>query len=568
MRGGAEALAAELRARGIATGDIDHSINRYDQHSSYFDTPMGRIRVSDHSKNENFNTDINVPHSGNFDVTATADRLAKLRERQTAEASTTRSEAAQRTAPYAERYKAAKTDQERDAALRDYIESGAAGGSNKWAETSRPTRASLRKKLAEYAPAPPITRRPGAPTLDADAAARLRTATAATKELKTTFGAKPVAQIMKRPGATYPYTMQDGQVAETAFQSGAKGADSVRAILAAANNAPETIAALSDAAAASLRAKGDLTPAKLDAWRTQHAAALDALETVAPGTKATFDDIGRAGEHVEQVAQVRKEAVDDFQRGKIGQIMGVTDPADVTKTIGGILGAKDAVRQIDRLVSEVGSDPVAMEGLRKALVDTIMAKAQSTVEAGASGIEKLKPDTFIRYLNQNEAALARVFTPDEIKSMRAVALDLKRANRSVQTTPGSATAQWRSAAERFGSHAPQDMFGMLWQALRAPAAVGAATMLSTANPIIAGAASVASFALGHLRRAGIDSAQDLVRQAMLDPELARVLLMKAPTRTNAGAMQSLARRLAKLSIVTGLSAANDKRETSLSKAGS
>ena len=393
---------------------------------------------------------------------------------------------------------------------------------------------------------------PDQPTLDPAAAERLRTATAATKASKSTFGAKPVAQMLKSPGPTYPFDMQAGQVAETAFQPGAKGGDAVRAVL---NASPDAATSLADAAAASLRAKGDLTAAKLDAWRAQHQPALDEIERAAPGTIAKFEDVGRAAEHLENVASVRRETIADYQRGKIGQILGVTDPADVTKTIGGILGAKDSVKQIERLASEARGDPGAWEGLRKALVDTIMAKAQSTVEAGTSGVEKLKPDTFIRYLNQNATAHSKVFTPDEIASMRAVAQDLKRANRSVQTTPGSATAQWKAAGEKFGSHEPHDFFGMLWQALRAPAAIGAAAFAGTANPLIAAGASLASLAIGHLRRAGINSAQDLVRQAMLDPELAHVLMMKAPKRPEAGAMQSLARRLIKLSAVTGLAQA-------------
>lgn len=391
------------------------------------------------------------------------------------------------------------------------------------------------------------------PYLSADAAGRLKEATAATKAQKTTFGAKPVAQILKRPGETYPYTMQDGSVADAAFASGAKGGDSVRLILAA-NSSPEMTQALTDAAAQSLRSKGELTPRKLEAWQAQHSDALDALEEVVPGTRAHFENIGAAATHLEDVAAIRRDALEEAQSGKLRQIMGVTDPEDVTKTVGGILGAKDSVRQMDRLVTEVGNDPMAREGLRKALVDTIMAKAQSTAEAGVSGIEKLKPDTFIRFLNQNEPALSKVFTPEEIASMRGVAEDLKRAGRTVQTTPGSVTAQWRHAAEKFGSQEPHDMFTMLWQALRAPTGIGTAIGLVTANPVVGGAAAALSFALGHLRRAGIRNAQDLVRQAMLDPQFAKVLMMKAPKRIEAGAMQAFSRRLAKMSIVTGLNA--------------
>ena len=50
-------------------------------------------------------------------------------------------------------------------------------------------------------------------------------------------------------------------------------------------------------------------------------------------------------------------------------MLGVSDPADVTRTVGSVFGRKDAVLQMQRLASEAGQTPEGREGLRKAVVD-------------------------------------------------------------------------------------------------------------------------------------------------------------------------------------------------------
>jgi hypothetical protein len=54
--------------------------------------------------------------------------------------------------------------------------------------------------------------------------------------------------------------------------------------------------------------------------------------------------------------------------------------------------------------------------------------------------------------------------------------------------------------------------------------------------------------VGRMHEAGMEKVSDLIRQAMLDPELARVLLAKAPSKPDTGSAMTLAHRLRRLSV--------------------
>ena len=54
--------------------------------------------------------------------------------------------------------------------------------------------------------------------------------------------------------------------------------------------------------------------------------------------------------------------------------------------------------------------------------------------------------------------------------------------------------------------------------------------------------------IGKMREAGMEKVSDLIKQAMLDPDLARYLLAKAPTKPGTGSSVSLAQQLRRLSM--------------------
>lgn len=385
--------------------------------------------------------------------------------------------------------------------------------------------------------------------VDQATADRLKAATKATAERKQVFGAKPVSQIIQRPGNSMPYTMQPGSVASNVWKAGNGGGDALNAVLKAS---PEAVAPIRDIAAASLRSKapdGIINAKHLDAWKAQHGPALAALEKAAAGSTAVFETAAKAGDHLAEVAAQRKATIDAYQKSAVGRLLKIEDPADVVKTVGSIFNRADAVKEMRSLALEASKDPQAMEGLRKSVVEFMKDRLISNTEAATSGKNLIKADAFQAFIAKNHTALRQVFNDQEIGAMRAIAQDLKRANRSITAAKlpgGSNTAQDLAAMSEY------DLKQSLLSKLvthGASIAGGAGAIGGWPGALIGG---LGSKALLEAREAGIKSVEDMVQKAMLDPDLARTLLMKAPKKLDTGSELTLAAKLRRMAVVAGV----------------
>lgn len=352
--------------------------------------------------------------------------------------------------------------------------------------------------------------------------------------------------------APFRADMAPSQVPEMFFHAGASGGEGVANLrrLIGDNRAN---AILSDYAAAQLKASatdadGTLNPSKVATFQKAHAEALKSF----PALNAKFSSAAKAAETVDAVAKARKAAIDTYQAGAIGKIM-KADPADVTKQIGSIFGSKDAAAQMGRLAREAQSDKTgaATAGLRKGIADYINSKFISNTEAGTSGANLVKSDAFQSFLRQSEPALAKVFKTDEVASMKAIAADLQRANRSVTAVKlpgGSNTAQDTNAVAK-AAHGKQEP-------LLREIVEGAVTGHVGLGPVGAAAGAlgaVGKHIAGAMRSAGYAKVDDLVKDALLNPDLARALLKKVPMRAGHGTDVSLAQQLHRLSVFSAAS---------------
>ena len=202
------------------------------------------------------------------------------------------------------------------------------------------------------------------------------------------------------------------------------------------------------------------------------------------------------------------------------------------------------------LAKRVAGDPVAVEGLRKAVADAILAKATSTTEHGASGINNINAATFQKFLRDNGATIkAAGFSDRELGSMQVIAQDLQRGQRTLQATrlPGqSNTAQdiVKSIAKAGEAHHVSlltKLAGMAYLGWEHGGPKGA---------IMGAAAGGGEHLIASLRDAGIGKSAILVRDALLNPELAFALLKKAPIKAGHGSERTLAGVLAKTAMLT------------------
>ncbi len=172
--------------------------------------------------------------------------------------------------------------------------------------------------------------------------------------------------------------------------------------------------------------------------------------------------------------------------------------------------------------------------------DHIARLATSNTEAGTSGIGALKSDTFQTFIKRNESALRTAgFTNDEVATFHRIGEDLQRANRSitaVKNPGGSDTAQNAFAAAR-GGNQPTILTRILSNVPMAVGGVGGFTL--GGGPISAIAGAVGAKTIADIRQAGINTVDDLLTDALLNPARAKALLLAPSEKTLAPTIQTI-----------------------------
>jgi hypothetical protein len=398
--------------------------------------------------------------------------------------------------------------------------------------------------------APGDTRGPvPSPNFDQAARERLNEATAATRERAQTYNQGPVGQVLRTQGQRGNYRSLDASVPATIFKPGPGGFETVQAFRKAVGDDHTATAMLQDTAAASLRQSawrqdGVLDPAKFAAWKKSHA---DALRAVPGDLESRFTTAGNATDAIDHVAAIRRDALETYQRGAIGKLIGVSDPQDITRIVGGIFAQTDSVGAMRQLATEARADPAAVEGLRKSVADYMYGRFISNAGAATSDRSLMKPDAFQTFVRQNEATLKEVLSAKEVNLLKAIAADLRRSNRSLNAIkiPGqSNTAQ--DAVPQLTKAIQTGSGSLLMQIIAAAGGGFAVHGLTGAATGITGV--LGKNVIGKMREAGMEKVSDLIKQAMLDPDLARYLLAKAPTKPGTGSSVSLAQQLRRLSM--------------------
>jgi hypothetical protein len=288
-----------------------------------------------------------------------------------------------------------------------------------------------------------------------------------------------------------------------------------------------------------MRPDGTIDTAKALAWAKQHDAALAELP---PAVRSRLANPGRAEEAVTQAVAARKERMDTLDHSELAKVMG-TDNSDVVRQIGSIFNSRDAVSKMEQLTAAANGNPAAKAGLRRAVIEHIRSQFLSNAEAGTTGASTIKADAFQTFMRTKTDVLATVFQPEEIGALRAVAKDLQRANRTINATKlagGSNTAQ--DTAHR----AAMDGTILNRIAIEAAAATaGHAATQSVGGGVLGwlGARTVSA-----LRDAGISHVDDLVKEAMLNPELARALLQKVPAPSDKGTIERIVRAAKQIAV--------------------
>lgn len=229
-------------------------------------------------------------------------------------------------------------------------------------------------------------------------------------------------------------------------------------------------------------------------------------------------DVRNAEQNLQRVARESGRSVAQVQsqidKGALGLVM----DADPDKTVAAIMNNKTRSGQMmDELIRLTDNNERARNGLKAAVRDYLTDKATNTANEKLPPGDNRGPVSFAKLSNifgEHEAELARIFTPDEMNTLRAGHKALALANTErVRVTTGSDTKE-----KLAGNY--------LEQVMKTPLGKGIDAALRLKYGMLTGGGMVATarrYASGAGSKTASEAA-DLIKRAAFDPELMALLL--------------------------------------------
>lgn len=389
----------------------------------------------------------------------------------------------------------------------------------------------------------------------------------------TTFRQGPVGDALKTTGFAGDFKQPGSRVAANIFRKGPEGAENLNAWLRAAGDDPQALPIIQDLASASLidTAKDGLTPARLAAWKRDHGPALARIDELSPGFSNRFDNVATAVQAlddasraqttgVRQAARDRDTVVRDAERehattvGQIardesakvrefesnaGNFLKRDNPEDLVREVGSVLQSRDSATRMGRLINDIGSDPAALEGLRKATSQWLVDN-YSNMGISDSGARKLS-GRLSPFIEQRETTLRRLYGDEGYGNLTRLADDIDRGVQHVnrKSSPvGSDTAP--KIAALLDGLAKQSVDNTTWGFMFAAPVAHAIFDGNWASALGAMALLVDRTAGGAMRTASQKRVQSVLAEAMADPVKGKALLQRALTNDGKPNVKALA----------------------------
>jgi hypothetical protein len=270
---------------------------------------------------------------------------------------------------------------------------------------------------------------------------------------------------------------------------------------------------------------GSLDVGRYQSWLTRRADALRAF----PDLQQQLGTVAQAQGAVDAASGAARQQTVDFQQSAARHFLN----AEPTQAVQAALGSKNPSADFAQLARMVQVNPDAQAGLQRAVADYINQRFIGNTEAGTSGLGTVRSDQFQEFMKRNGDALTWVMGADRVQALRDIAADLQRSNRSIASSkiPGqSNTAQDLSGISGKLSWFKQNLSQNILPAGGSLIGYLAGDITGLAGGY--GAGTAAKQLVGKLKAAGIDRADQLTTEALLNPELARTLLIK-PSPGNA-----------------------------------
>jgi hypothetical protein len=407
------------------------------------------------------------------------------------------------------------------------------------------------------------------PNWDEAASERDKAAQAGWAEHFGTYRSAPGVGEVLAPGRTSGEFRIGSSRVPSLLISGKGAAERIQAFLRAGGQRQSLI----DYAAYDLRrfstlADDTLDPAKSAAWlkaNSEAATILPELKTMgtdAVAARRAYEEANvRAKEARDAAADVAKrefqaatqkraQDAQAFQRSAAGKLLGDADPV---AAIGRMLRGDTAVADMRRLYAMTSGSVSARMGLRRAVAEFMARELRGVTLAGETGETAFKSAAFQTFMRKAGPALREIFPAEQMNALQDIADDLQRSAKSMGTKlPG-------------GSNTAQDIYGMTKGALKSPSViaqiVGAeAAGMAMGAPGIGSLGGFGALVLSVMKKAGMQKVDDLVAEAMLNPDLAKALLLRPLSSGQTRALSILRQRLRSVPLVAAATSERDERK--------
>jgi hypothetical protein len=381
------------------------------------------------------------------------------------------------------------------------------------------------RQRGEFEPMPPL---PGDPaTFDALAAGRYRAAADATRNRVATFNNPVIGPALQERSGVY--RIGDSRLPERFLNP-----EGVQAFLRAGGGAGTLRDALvSDLRRAATNPDGSLNTSRFSTWQNRRSAALDAF----PELRQSLGDVATAQQMVDAAEASARQATTDFQRGAARHFLN----AEPEQAVSSAFNGRNPVADLKTLSGMVANDAEAKAGLQRAVADYLVARTIRP-PVGDAEVGTMSRAAFNRLITR-DAALKQVFEPEQMQALRNIAADLQRASAPLpngSVAPGAGKAG--SVISQYLGHGIAALGGYLLGGVH-----GALEGV--------GGYGVGKTAIDALKRAGIERTEQLLTEALLNPDLAKTLLMKATPGNRPIIAQRLASQLGTLATVGGVQSA-------------
>jgi hypothetical protein len=350
-------------------------------------------------------------------------------------------------------------------------------------------------------------------------------------------------------GQNEGFNLAAASVGKTLFRRGGAGAAPADQLIKNAGSPEAAVQLLGDYPAFAflrdVQKDGAIDPAKAAKWIDDHKAVLDRL----PELREKFADAATAQKTVEDVAANGQAAIKLYQKSAARHyLLPDGTPMDGDKAIAKLIESPTAESDVKSLVRQMSGNRAALDGLRANLSDYIINKAKSVTEAGVTGEQKLKDNVFKTMMEnpRMQTAIDAILPAEQRGILKNIANDIEMSQRLVNATnikgsPGSAADIFAQLSRQAGK---VGVFGQI--AMASALGAGLETSIASGSSMFGLWAGILSGIANHLRLAGIRTIDELKTQAILDPQLGKVLAMKVPLEDHPQVLQTLLSRIASI----------------------